>query len=69
MDISTLEDNLKKGKYTKKPAFVADIQLICDNARLFNKPNSVYAKNAIRLEKSIAPKIRLLKESDWWLNI
>jgi len=51
MDFHTMEHKLETRQYLTLDAFVRDVQLVFDNCRLYNPENSIYAKNASRLEK------------------
>jgi hypothetical protein len=41
MDLSTLKNNLKNGKYSTLQEFFADLQLIWDNCKNYNRDDSV----------------------------
>ncbi|OHS96001.1 Bromodomain containing protein [Tritrichomonas foetus] len=43
MDLSTMKKKLLGDEYQTVESFIDDIKLICDNAKLFNGPNSMYA--------------------------
>ena len=62
MDLSTLEKGLESGKYKTKTCFETDLRKIFSNARAYNKPNTVYYKNATALENFIAEDLKKLKE-------
>lgn len=53
IDFMTMERKLQKNEYASVESFVADAQLIFDNCRLYNPPESIYTKNANRLEKQL----------------
>jgi len=57
-----LENNLNKGIYNTKDKFVADLRKIFNNAKLYNKPNTIYHKYAKDIEISIEDDIRLLRD-------
>jgi transcription initiation factor TFIID subunit 2 len=42
MDFQTMKRKLAASEYASVDAFVADIQLICDNAKRYNGPGSMY---------------------------
>lgn len=73
MDISTLAENLKNGKYSTIPPHMArgrnatarmlngpfrrDVELIFDNAMLFNPPDDWIHQSALSLKKAVIRKI------------
>ncbi|KAH0785513.1 Bromodomain containing protein [Histomonas meleagridis] len=42
MDLGTMKKKLTRGEYTTVKEFVADIQLICDNAKKYNGETSMF---------------------------
>jgi hypothetical protein len=42
MDFQTMKKKLSLSEYTSVQQFIDDIQLVCDNAKLFNGPASIY---------------------------
>ncbi|KAF8813828.1 Bromodomain-containing protein [Phlegmacium glaucopus] len=50
MDLSTIERKVSHNQYKTFDAFVDDVQLVFDNARLYNPEESVYYKNANQVE-------------------
>jgi len=58
MDLSTVEANVEADLYRTVDAFKQDIQLIFSNCRHYNEENSVYVRNANRLETFFKQKIR-----------
>jgi len=52
MDLRTLEDNLKAGKYPTVDAFVADFNQIVENCRIFNGPEHQITKQASEMKVS-----------------
>ncbi|KIY49106.1 Bromodomain-domain-containing protein [Fistulina hepatica ATCC 64428] len=53
MDYSTMENKLNNKGYDTVDAFLADCQLIFDNARIFNAPDSIFYKQAQKLDKFV----------------
>lgn len=53
LDFGTMEHKLENKQYATVDAFVADAQLIFDNARYYNQEGSIYVKNAKQLEKCL----------------
>ena len=51
MDFSTLKKNLNDGKFITYEEFLADLQLIWDNCKLYNMIGSEIYKLAERMEK------------------
>jgi hypothetical protein len=50
MDLSTMRKKLENNQYLDMDAFKQDFQLICTNAKLYNAPDTLYWKNADKLE-------------------
>lgn len=63
MDLQTLSENLDKGIYKGKNSFVNDLLKIFKNAKEFNKPNTIYHKYAVSLEKLLEDDIKNLKNN------
>lgn len=63
MDLATLETNLENNKYASLAQFLADTQLIFDNCRFYNPPQSPYAKSANRLEKFLRDNLQAWKQA------
>jgi hypothetical protein len=61
MDVQTLQANLDSGVYKNKENFVKDLRKIFNNARLYNKPCTIYHKYAKDIENSIEDDIKNLK--------
>lgn len=61
MDLQTLEKELESGKYKTREEFVRNVKLIFDNAKVFNKPNTIYHKHAENLSKMIQENLDNLK--------
>ena len=53
MDLKTLEDNLKAGKYPNVDAFRSDFDQIVENSRIFNGPEHVITKAAYSMQNSL----------------
>ena len=43
--------------YLNKESFTKDLQLIFDNAKAYNKPNTIYYNYAVKLEEYISPHL------------
>lgn len=43
MDMSTVKKKLKNNKYTSSQDFVADLNLVWDNCKIYNQNGSVYS--------------------------
>lgn len=50
-DFSTMEHKLATNQYPNLDAFVDDAQLVFDNCRIYNPGESVYHRNATKVEK------------------
>ena len=62
MDLKTLTTELENGKYKNKKMFVEDLKKIFNNARVYNKSNTHYFKDADFLEKYIEEDLIKLKD-------
>ena len=63
MDLETVEKKLNaRIHYLKKESFVRDIELIFENAKNYNKTNTIYHKYAVDLKNYITPYLSQLKE-------
>ncbi|KAF7227689.1 transcript variant X2 [Nothobranchius furzeri] len=49
MDFSTIKDKIKNNEYNTITEFKADFKLMCDNAMVYNRPETVYYKAAKKL--------------------
>ena len=49
-DLGTIERKVANSEYKTLEDFVDDVQLVFDNARLYNPEESVYYKNANQVE-------------------
>lgn len=63
MDFSTMRKKLNEFEYESPEAFEEDLRLICSNCLIYNKPDTIYARYAIKLQKSIPDIIDKAKES------
>lgn len=62
MDLDTIRKKINACYYQCHEQFVSDIQLIWDNAKLFNTPDSYVYKQAIIMEEIAAHEISKLIE-------
>lgn len=51
MDFQTMREKVLAGDYQNREQYIEDVQLICDNARLYNTKNTIYYKCACDLEQ------------------
>jgi histone acetyltransferase len=63
MDVQTLESNLESGHYKSRETFIKDLKKIFSNAKVYNKPHTIYHKYAKDIENSIDDDIKNLKDS------
>ncbi|KAK0533952.1 histone acetyltransferase [Tilletia horrida] len=63
MDLSTMENKLENNQYAAIEDLVVDAQLIFDNCRRYNPPQSPYAKCANKLEKFLKDHLPLWRQS------
>ena len=61
MDFNTLRDNLLQGKFSTYEEFLADLQLIWDNCKLYNMMGSEIYKLAERMEKTTRRELQKFK--------
>lgn len=58
MDLGTMEEKLEKDLYATPEDFVKDAMLIFNNCRVYNTPETPYAKAANKLQKEMFKKLR-----------
>lgn len=51
IDLKTIEEKMKAGKYMSIDSFAEDVQLIIDNCKSYNPESTVYYRNADKLEE------------------
>ncbi|KAI0520726.1 histone acetyltransferase GCN5-like protein [Xylaria bambusicola] len=66
MDLSTIEDKLKRDLYAAPKGLVNDLKLMFSNCRQYNDASTVYSKCAARLEKYMWS---LIKEIPEWFEL
>ncbi|XP_031704676.1 bromodomain-containing protein 7 [Anarrhichthys ocellatus] len=49
MDFSTMKDKVKKGYYQSLDEITGDLRVMCENAMIYNKPETIYHKAARKL--------------------
>lgn len=64
MDLRTLEENLKAGKYPSVEAFVADFNQIVENSRLFNGPTHTVTNSANLMKTSFEKQMEKVPGPD-----
>ena len=57
LDFSTMEHKLETNQYPNLDAFVDDAQLVFDNCRIYNPDGSIYARNAMKMEKFLKEQL------------
>ncbi len=63
MDLETMEKRLETRElYLSKETFRRDLHLIFDNAKSYNKPNTIYYRYAVNLEEYIKPHVEKMTE-------
>ena len=60
MDLSKIKEKLNNGLYKTKEMFVADINLMCDNCKTYNPPDSMYYKVALDIHRVCDEEMRRL---------
>lgn len=58
MDLATMDGKLEGDQYSSLPEFITDFNLIIQNCRTFNDPDTSYCKNATNLEKFFQERLR-----------
>ncbi|KAJ7287814.1 hypothetical protein C8J57DRAFT_1049744 [Mycena rebaudengoi] len=59
MDFKTMEEKLQANQYGSVEGFLEDAQLVFDNCKRYNPEQSVYVKNAIKMEKFLKDRVAL----------
>ncbi|CAG13929.1 unnamed protein product, partial [Tetraodon nigroviridis] len=49
MDFSTMKDKVKKECYKSLDELMVDFKIMCENAMIYNKPDTIYHKAARKL--------------------
>ena len=62
MDFNTLTNNLTEGRFATYDEFLADLQLIWDNCKLYNMVGSEIYKLAERMEKTTRRELQKFKQ-------
>jgi protein polybromo-1 len=62
IDMITIEQNIKDGKYGRIDDIVEDFKLMFNNCREYNEEGSVIYEDANRLEAALTAKVEELKE-------
>ena len=52
-----MEHKLETNQYPDLHAFVDDAQLVFDNCRIYNPDESIYARNATKMEKYMREQV------------
>ncbi|ETW85193.1 hypothetical protein HETIRDRAFT_310083, partial [Heterobasidion irregulare TC 32-1] len=50
-DFLTTEHKLETEQYQDLDMFIADAQLVCDNAKVYNPEDTIYYKGTIKMEQ------------------
>ncbi|GME80189.1 unnamed protein product [Ambrosiozyma monospora] len=69
MDLSTMEVKLENDAYETLDDFIYDCKLIFNNCRAYNGENTTFYKNANKLEKAIANKLKDFPEYSHYLDM
>ncbi|ETW85228.1 hypothetical protein HETIRDRAFT_438210 [Heterobasidion irregulare TC 32-1] len=62
MDFSTMEHKLETGQYQDLDAFIADAQLVFDNAKVYNPEDTIYYKGAVKMERVLMDHVSRVRE-------
>ncbi|THH20047.1 hypothetical protein EW146_g1247 [Bondarzewia mesenterica] len=63
MDFGAMERKLETGQYTTLDSFIEDAQLVFDNAKVYNPEDSIYYKNAVRMERLLKEHVNRFRET------
>uniref|UniRef100_A0A674N0W9 Bromodomain-containing protein 9 n=1 Tax=Takifugu rubripes TaxID=31033 RepID=A0A674N0W9_TAKRU len=73
MDFSTMKDKIINNEYNTVTEFKADFKLMCDNATVYNRPETVYYKAAKKLLhtgfKMMSKQVAILGDEDLTADI
>lgn len=69
MDFGTIRRKIDSNTYTSLDEFIADVNLVLDNARTFNPPNSLVYHMADALQVLAAPTISALPRRGGFVNL
>lgn len=69
LDFNTMEHKLETNQYKTVDAFVADAQLVFDNCRSYNPENTIYSRNATKLEKFLKDQLLDRAKREGWNSI
>jgi len=58
-----MQHKLDTNQYPTIEAFLADAQLVFDNCRLYNPENTVYSRNAVKLERYLKDELLVARPS------
>jgi len=56
-----MEHKLTHDMYDSISSFIADVKLVFENCLLYNPEGSVYAKNAVKMQKFFAEQLSALE--------
>ena len=62
MDFTRMRKRAENGEYPTFEALAKDFQLICSNCMLYNPPESVFYRQAQKLQDAGLPRIAAAKE-------
>lgn len=65
IDLTQLEENVEKDQYITMDEFVADVQKIFDNCRLYNGEHTNYGRCANRLETYFNERLQVWTNGDY----
>jgi histone acetyltransferase len=61
IDLSTMRSRVTDGYYDTVDKFIEEVQLMFDNARVYNRKDTVYYKMADKLEAAVKPLLDQLR--------
>jgi histone acetyltransferase len=59
-----MEHKLETNQYTALDMFLVDTQLVFDNCRKYNPEDSIYTKNAVKLEKFVNEHVAKFRQRE-----
>ncbi|KAJ3540429.1 hypothetical protein NMY22_g4295 [Coprinellus aureogranulatus] len=75
MDLGTIDEKVRRGRYRSLEDFASDLRLVTTNAKIFNPPGSIYYTEADKIETYAMDHIAraagtvLQHETDWTIDI
>lgn len=66
MDMGTIYDRLcSRAFYTSASEYLADVTLMCENAMVYNPPDTIYYQRARKVSFYLSPAVHINRR-DWF---